>query len=128
MSISDNVRKRMGEGSWIRRMFEEGNIRKKQYGDKNVFDLSIGNPVIEPPVEFKAELKKLANNPIPGMHRYMENAGYFETRSAVAAQLSLETGMKFTINDVIITCGAAGAINVILKTPDFFFQQNILHN
>lgn len=116
MSISDNVQRRMIEGSWIRRMGEEGNILKKQYGEENVFDLSIGNPIIEPPPDFKAELKRLADNPVPGMHRYMENAGYPETRTAVAAQLSLETGMKFTMNDIIMTCGAAGAINVILKT------------
>lgn len=116
MSISDNVRRRMVEGSPIRRMFEEGAMLKKRYGEENVFDLSIGNPVIEPPPEFKAELKRLANNPIPGMHRYMENAGYAETRAAVAVQVSLENGMKFTMNDIIMTCGAAGAINVTLKT------------
>jgi aspartate aminotransferase len=97
-------------------MFEEGTLLKKRYGEENVFDLSIGNPVMEPPPEFKAELKRLANNPIPGMHRYMENAGYAETRASVATQLSLETGLKFTMNDIIMTCGAAGAINVILKT------------
>ena len=59
MPISDNVSKRMMEGSWIRRMFEEGADLKKRYGVENVFDLSIGNPVIEPPPEFSQELKKL---------------------------------------------------------------------
>lgn len=116
MSISDNVRRRMVDGSQIRKMFEKGAMLKKRYGEENVFDLSLGNPEVEPPVEFKAELKRLANNPIPGMHRYMENAGYAETRAAVATQLSLETGMKFTMNDIIMTCGAAGALNVVLKT------------
>ncbi|MFC1966956.1 pyridoxal phosphate-dependent aminotransferase, partial [Chloroflexota bacterium] len=70
----------------------------------------------EPPAEVHQELKKLADNPVPGMHRYMENAGYPETRAAVAAQLSLESGIQFTLNDVIMTCGAAGALNVVLKT------------
>jgi aspartate aminotransferase len=106
----------MADGSWIRRMFEQGNLLKRQYGEEKVFDLSIGNPVIEPPPEFKAELKKLADNPVIGMHRYMENAGYAENRRAVAQQLSQETGLKFTMNDIVMTCGAAGAINVILKT------------
>jgi aspartate aminotransferase len=50
------------------------------------------------------------------MHRYMQNAGYTETRAAVAAQLALETGVKFTMGDIIMTCGAAGALNVVLKT------------
>jgi aspartate aminotransferase len=97
-------------------MFEEGAILKRQYGEENVFDLTLGNPVMEPPIEFKRELERLTGNPLPGMHRYMENAGYPETRAAVAEQLSLETGIKFTMNDIVMTCGAAGALNVVLKT------------
>jgi aspartate aminotransferase len=116
MAISDNVRKRMAEGSWIRKMFEEGIILRQRYGEENVFDLTLGNPVMEPPPEFKRELEKLVVNPRPGMHRYMENAGYPETRAAVAEQLSLDTGVKFGMNDIVMTCGAAGALNVVLKT------------
>ena len=97
-------------------MFEEGAILKQRYGEENVFDLSLGNPIMEPPAEFHQELRKLAERPLPGMHRYMSNAGYAETRVAVAEQLSLETGIKFTMNDIIMTCGAAGALNVVLKT------------
>jgi len=87
----------MAEGSWIRRMFEEGATLKQRYGEENVFDLSLGNPIMEPPVRFKQELKKLAENPIAGMHRYMENAGYPETRAAVATQLSQEFGIRYSI-------------------------------
>ena len=116
MPISDNVSKRMMEGSWIRRMFEEGANLKKRYGAENVFDLSLGNPVMEPPPEFNQEFKKLMKKRMPGMHRYMENAGYAETRAAVAVQLSHETGIKFTGNDIVMTCGAAGGLNVVLKT------------
>jgi len=103
-------------GSWIRRMFEEGIAMKKKYGEENVFDLSLGNPIMEPPPEFKRELKRLVENPFPGMHSYMENAGYPATRAAVAAQLTRETGIKLTEKDVIMAVGAAGAINVALKT------------
>ncbi len=116
MPISDRVQKSMEWGSWIRRMFEEGNNLKRQYGEDNVFDLTLGNPIMEPPVEFHQELRRLAENPLPGMHRYMENAGYAETRTAVAEQLSLETGFNFTMDDIVMTCGAAGALNVVLKT------------
>jgi len=116
MSISDNVRARMVEGSWVRKMFEEGAVLKQRYGEENVFDLSLGNPVMEPPPEFAQELKRLVENPLPGMHRYMANAGYSETRAAVAAQLSLETSLEFTMNDIVMTCGAAGGLNVVLKT------------
>lgn len=116
MSISDNVLRRMEEGSWIRKMFEEGSILKRQYGEENVFDLSLGNPVMEPPVEFVQEMRRLAENPLPGMHRYMANAGYPETRTVVARQLALETGIEFTMDDIVMTCGASGALNVVLKT------------
>ena len=84
MGLSARIKASMAEGSWIRRMFEEGTILKRQHGDENVFDLSLGNPVMEPPPQFHEELRKLANNPQPGMHRYMPNAGYGETHAAVA--------------------------------------------
>jgi len=116
MSVSDRVQRSIKWGSWIRRMFEEGNDLKRQYGEDNVFDLTLGNPIMEPPDEFHQELRRLVENPLPGMHRYMENAGYAETRTAVAEQLSLETGFKFTLNDIVMTCGAAGSLNVVLKT------------
>jgi aspartate aminotransferase len=76
VSVADKIKTGMAQGSWIRRMFEEGNALKRKYGAENVFDLSLGNPVMEPPEEFRQELKRLAGNPLPGMHRYMENAGY----------------------------------------------------
>jgi aspartate aminotransferase len=116
MFMSEKIRKGMAEGSWIRRMFDEGNILRKRYGADKVFDLTLGNPIVEPPAEFVRELKKLAENPLPGMHRYMENAGYLDTRTAVATQLSKETNLKLTASDIVMTCGAAGAMNVVLKT------------
>jgi aspartate aminotransferase len=106
----------MAEGSWTRRMFEEAAVLKKKLGEHNVFDLSLGNPIIEPPEEFKLALKELCNNPVAGMHRYMENAGYHETRASIAKQITLETGIKVSAQDIVMTVGAAGAINVILKT------------
>ncbi|MFW6150409.1 MAG: pyridoxal phosphate-dependent aminotransferase [Chloroflexota bacterium] len=115
MSLSSNVLKRMEEGSWIRRMFEEGASLKRQYGADRVFDLSLGNPVTEPPPEFHRELRQLAQDAPVGLHRYMENAGYPETRQAVAAQLAKETGLGFEKDDVVMTCGASGGLNVVLK-------------
>ncbi|MDZ4230499.1 MAG: pyridoxal phosphate-dependent aminotransferase, partial [Dehalococcoidales bacterium] len=116
MPISENIRRSMTTGSVIRKMFDEGLLLKQRYGEDNVFDLSLGNPMMEPPPELHQELKRLAERPLTGMHRYMENAGYRETRNAVATQLSAETGIKFAMKDVIMSCGAAGALNVVLKT------------
>ena len=97
-------------------MFEAGIALKAQHGEDNVFDLSLGNPVVEPPEQFRQALRRLSESPIKGMHRYMPNAGYPETRQAVADGLSDETGLPFSANDVIMTCGAAAALNVVLKT------------
>jgi aspartate aminotransferase len=115
MAISYQVKQKMAQGSFIRKMFEEGMQLKKQYGEANVFDLSIGNPIMEPPKEFKAEMLRISNNPLPGMHRYMENAGYADVRAAVADQLSIDTGVKFTGNEVVMSCGTAGALNAVFK-------------
>jgi aspartate aminotransferase len=115
MAVSKKVKKHMIEGGWIRKMFEEGIALKKKFGERNVFDLSLGNPIFEPPEEFRKELRDWANNPRPGMHRYMPNAGYPETRAAVAAHLSTKTGLPFTANEIVMTCGAAGALNTALK-------------
>ncbi|MCH8745893.1 MAG: pyridoxal phosphate-dependent aminotransferase, partial [Chloroflexi bacterium] len=89
---------------------------KAQYGEDKVFDLSLGNPVVEPPAEFHRELRRLAEHPIKGMHRYMPNNGYLETRRAVSDSLRTETGLDFTPGDIVMTCGAAAALNVTLKT------------
>jgi aspartate aminotransferase len=115
MAVSKKIKKHMIEGGWIRKMFEEGIALKKKFGERNVFDLSLGNPIVEPPEQFRKELRDWANNPRPGMHRYMPNAGYPETRAAVATHLSSATGLPFTANEIVMTCGAAGALNTALK-------------
>ena len=115
MAISKKLKQQMAEGGWIRKMFEEGIALKQRFGESNVFDLTLGNPVVEPPPEFRDELRRWVEEPVPGMHRYMPNAGYPETRTAVAEHLHAETGLSFTHNEIVMTCGAAGALNVVLK-------------
>lgn len=116
MAVSKKIKNFMEQGSWIRRMFEEGIALKQQYGEDNVFDLSLGNPIMEPPQEFFDELRDIAGNPPPGMHRYMPNAGYPETRAAVADELSTETALPFTTSDILMTVGAGGALNVVMRS------------
>jgi aspartate aminotransferase len=114
--ISDKIKNHIENASWIRKMFEEGTAMRKQYGDENVYDFTLGNPTMEPPVEFHRELKKLADAPIPGMHRYMNNAGFEETRAAVAEVIAENSGLGVTASNIIMTCGAGAALNVVLKT------------
>ena len=97
-------------------MFEEGADRKKKYGPENVFDFSLGNPNIEPPAKVGEILRELISSNESGMHRYMANAGFVKTRDAVAHYLGDINDLSFGPEDIVMTVGAAGAINVVLKT------------
>ena len=114
--VSKKIQQFLQQGSEIRKMFEEGAILKKQYGADNVFDLSLGNPIMEPPKKFYESLKNISINQPLGIHRYMPNSGYSATRQAIAKNLSIETELNFSENNIIMTCGAGGALNVVLKT------------
>ena len=96
-------------------MFEEGMDLKSVHGPEKVFDLSLGNPLLEPPPEFKQALAEIAREPGSGQHRYMPNPGFIEARAAVAEVLTEESGTHFAPTDIIMTVGAAGAINVALR-------------
>ncbi len=116
MAIANKIAGQLSKASWIRKMFEEGEKLRKEFGADKVYDFTLGNPDVEPPEAFQREMLALASNPLPGMHRYMNNAGYIETRAAVAEKLSTDSGIDVTANNVIMTCGAGGALNVVLKT------------
>ena len=116
MAISSKIQKALENASWIRKMFEEGARLKRIHGPEEIFDFSLGNPVAEPPDEFFEELRKVAQNPIPGMCRYMPNSGYEDTRKTIANVLSEETGLPFTERQIIMCTGAAGGLNIALKS------------
>ncbi len=104
----------MKGSSWIRRMFEEGTRLKAEHGEENVFDFSLGNPVIEPPDEVRRALVAAAAETSPGAHRYMPNAGYPAVREAVARHLASVTGAPFEARHVVMCVGAGGGLNVVL--------------
>ena len=96
-------------------MFEEGIQLKKELGVENVADLALGNPMMEPPGPAVERMRALTNDPAPGTHRYMPNAGFASTRSAIAAHLEKHTGVPYTHKEVVMTVGAGGALNVAFK-------------
>ena len=116
MSISKAILDVLEQSSWIRKMFEEGIELKKQFGEKNIFDLSLGNPLLEPPEKFKKKLIELSNSDEKGLHRYMPNQGFQSTREKVANSLTKESNFPITAEELIITTGAAGGLNAILKS------------
>jgi aspartate aminotransferase len=115
MGISKKMNEFATASSWIRKMFEEGAKLKKQFGVENVFDFSLGNPDIAPPPQFDTVLRKIAANNAAGVHSYMPNGGYPFVREAVAGQISREQAMQVGADEILMTCGAAGALNVVLK-------------
>ena len=104
------------DASVIRKMFEEGIEMKKIYGADKVYDFSLGNPDLDPPQKVVDAVKEVAQDTSHGRHGYMPNAGYPETRAAMARKVSLEQGVKLESGDVVITAGAASALNCVFKT------------
>ncbi len=112
--VSNSLLTAMESGSWIRKMFEEGARMKARLGVENVFDFSLGNPDLPPPKELLERLAGFADT--PGIHGYMPNSGYADVREKVADYLKSLHSLDFTANDILMTVGASGAINVALKT------------
>ena len=115
MAVSEAVRGQLEGASWIRRMFEEGIRLTAEHGAENVFDLSLGNPLLEPPQEFRDRLLELARDEAPNTHRYMPNPGFPEVRAAVAKSLARESGVALDGGDIIMTNGASSSLNTILR-------------
>ena len=116
MTVAKKMQDFSEKSSWIRKMFEEGARMKAKYGAENVFDFSLGNPDVPPPPKFAEVLQELAANDRPGVHAYMPNGGYPYVREALARRLSEEQEVDIDHGDVLMTCGAAGGLNVIMKS------------
>ena len=108
MAISGKVLGFMEQASWIRKMFEEGIRLKQEHGEENVFDLSLGNPVAEPPARLLEVLRQTVMGDAPGQHRYMPNAGFPDTRAAIALRVHEQHG---------VDPGAAGVIAIGQPRP-----------
>ena len=116
MAISKKIAASMETSSWIRRMFETGNLLRAKHGADKVCDLSLGNPDVEPPAAFQKALVEVVAARIPKKHGYMPNAGYPDVRARVASRVSAEQGVALEGGEVVMSCGASGAMNAVLKT------------
>lgn len=116
MTISVKIQDSIEKSSWIRKMFEEGARLKSEFGAENVYDFSLGNPDLEPPAEFFDSLKKMADLQVAGMHGYMPNSGFADVRNSIAEKVAKDHNLKLDGNSIIMTCGAAGGMNIVLKT------------
>jgi aspartate aminotransferase len=115
MTIAKKIEATIAGSSWIRRMFEEGAELKKKCGAENVYDFSLGNPNLPPPDKFNEVLRDVVSTCGLDAHCYMPNTGYPEVCGSVADYLTQEQGVPVEPGDVLMTCGAAGALNIALK-------------
>ena len=115
--IADKMKALVKNSSAIRAMFEEGKIMAAKYGSENVYDFSLGNPNVPAPVQVKEAIIEEAEKEDPiVLHGYMSNAGYEDVRQAVAESINKKFDTAFSAKNIIMTVGAAGGLNVILKT------------
>jgi len=115
MAISEKMRLFGRKSSWIRKMFEEGARMKAEFGADQVCDFSLGNPDLPPPPQFTEVIRRITVDERPGAHGYMPNGGYPWVKEALAARMSAEQGVTIAGSDMLMTCGAAGGLNVVFK-------------
>lgn len=115
--ISDKMKKLVENNSVIREMFEEGKRLRAIYGDKNVFDFSLGNPSVETPEKVNGAIKEiLEKEDSLKVHGYMSNSGFEDVRTTVADSINKRFETNFSENNIIMTVGAASALNIIFKS------------
>lgn len=115
--ISEKMKAYVAGSSAIRAMFEEGKKMAEKYGAENVYDYSLGNPSIPAPERVKEAIIEVLNeeNSLV-VHGYMNNSGYEDVRETIAESINKKQGTNFSMKNIIMTVGAAGGLNVILKT------------
>ena len=113
--IAQRIELALERSAWIRRMFEEGDRMRAALGSDRVADLSLGNPIREPPPAARERLAELARETaVAGAHRYTQNAGLPSTRAAIASHLARHTGLPYRSSHVVMAVGAGGGLNVVL--------------
>ncbi|NRT78840.1 pyridoxal phosphate-dependent aminotransferase [Clostridium beijerinckii] len=115
--ISNKMKSLVANNSIIRAMFEEGKRLSEIYGEENVFDYSIGNPNVEPPSKVKEVIFEILNEETPNLvHGYMNNSGYDDVRTNISDFINKKHNLQLSKDNIVMTCGAAGGLNIILKS------------
>ena len=115
--IADKMKVMIQNSSAIRAMFEEGKKMAAQYGAENVYDFSLGNPNVPAPARVKeAIIEELEKDDPVMLHGYMSNSGYEDVREEVAKSLNKRFDTTFHAENIVMTVGAAGGLNVALKS------------
>ncbi len=113
--FSEKIVHNLEKSSWIRAMFDQGVKLAQKYGEDKVYDFSLGNPYAEPPEVVLDSLRNYVLSEKNGLHRYMSNAGYPEVRKKIAQLLETRSEVELSAENIVMTVGAAGGLNVVLK-------------
>lgn len=115
--ISNKMQNLVANSSTIRAMFEEGKKLAAIHGADNVFDYSLGNPNVAPPETIKNTICDILNEENPNLvHGYMNNSGYEDVRNTIATYLTNKYDLILSEANIVMTCGAAGGLNILFKT------------
>ena len=115
--IAKKMQVQVENSSVIRAMFEEGKRLAAIHGADNVFDFSLGNPNVAAPDEVRSAIVEIVNDEeAMSIHGYMNNSGYEEVRAVIARSINDKFSTAFTQNNIVMSVGAAGGLNVIFKT------------
>lgn len=115
--VSNRLKSLISNSGTIRAMFEEGKRLSQIHGEENVFDYSIGNPNVEPPENIRNVIIDILNEEKPNLiHGYMNNSGYEDVRHTISAFLNKKYDLSITEKNLVMTCGAAGGLNIILES------------
>lgn len=115
--ISDKMKNLVANSSIIRAMFDEGKRLAKIHGEENVYDYSLGNPNVQPPPQIKDSIKEILDSEdANAVHGYMNNSGFEDVREDIASHVNSKYGVDVTSKSIVMTCGAAGGLNIVFKT------------
>ena len=115
--ITEHMRALIKNGATIRAMFEEGKELSRKYGKENVYDFSLGNPNVETPEEIKNIIGEIISDENSlSLHGYMSNSGYEDVRKTIANDINRKYHLSLDESSIVMTCGAAGGLNIILKS------------
>lgn len=115
--VSERIKQALAGSSAIRAMFIEGKKLAEKVGAENVYDFSLGNPATPAPASVNQAIADILDEMDPlVVHGYMDNSGYEDVRQAIADNLNHRFGTHFKYDNIIMTVGAAGGLNIIFKT------------
>ena len=103
--------------SIIREIFEYSKQRASEIGADKVYDFSLGNPSVEPPVDVINAIKDLISTDNQTLlHGYTSAQGYLNVRTTVANSINKRFNLNLTPNNIYMTCGAAASLSICLKS------------